>query len=70
MRRFDAEFIEFVKREHAGVADAIRTTTDLSDDTSGLQTALAAFKKTFTTSDGHVLVKDVPVEAINAEDVS
>jgi F-type H+/Na+-transporting ATPase subunit alpha len=70
VRRFDAEFIEYVQREHSAVSDAIRSTTELSDDSvQGLEAAMAAFKKTFTTSEGHVLVKDVPVEAIPEEDV-
>ncbi len=70
VRRFDAEFIDFVRREHAAIPDAIRTTGDLSDDTvSGLETAMAAFKRTFTTSEGHVLVKDVPVAPVEEADV-
>jgi F-type H+-transporting ATPase subunit alpha len=70
VRRFDADFIAFVKREHTDVSDAIRSTGELSDDTvNGLQAAIDAFKKTFTTTEGHVLVKDVPVEAIPEEDV-
>jgi F-type H+-transporting ATPase subunit alpha len=70
VRRFDSEFMEFVKREHSAIPDAIRTTGDLSDDTvSGLETAMAAFKRTFTTSEGHVLVKDVPVAPVEEADV-
>ena len=70
VRRFDSEFLEFVKREHSAIPDAIRTTGDLSDDTvSGLETAIAAFKRTFTTSEGHVLVKDVPVAPVEEADV-
>ncbi len=70
VRRFDSEFMEFVNREHSAIPDAIRTTGDLSDDTvSGLETAMAAFKRTFTTSEGHVLVKDVPVAPVEEADV-
>ena len=70
VRRFDSEFMEYVNREHAAIPDAIRTTGDLSDDTvSGLETAMAAFKRTFTTSEGHVLVKDVPVAPVEEADV-
>ena len=70
VRRFDSEFLEFVRREHPTLPDAILSTGDLSDDTvSGLETAMAAFKRTFTTSEGHVLVKDVPVAPVEEADV-
>nr|MCU0306143.1 F0F1 ATP synthase subunit alpha [Thermoanaerobaculales bacterium] len=70
VRRFDSEFMDYVNREHPTIPDTIRTTGDLSDDTvSGLETAMAAFKRTFTTSEGHVLVKDVPVAPVEEADV-
>jgi F-type H+-transporting ATPase subunit alpha len=70
VRRFDSEFMDYVRREHPAIPDAIRTTGDLSDDTvSGLETAMGAFKRTFTTSEGHVLVKDVPVAPVEEADV-
>ncbi len=70
VRRFDSEFLEFVRREHPALPDAIRVTGDLSDDTvSGLETAMTAFKRTFTTSEGHILVKDVPVAPVEESDV-
>lgn len=70
VRRFDAEFADYVSRQHPELVDAIRSTADLSDDTiSGLEKAIGAFKRTFTTSAGHILIKDVPVAAINEADV-
>ncbi len=70
VQRFDAEFRQFVRRDHPQLADAIRTTGELSDDTvSGLETAIAAFKRTFTTTQGQVLVRDVPVEAVMESEV-
>ena len=70
VRRFDSEFLEYIRRENPAVPDAIRTTGDLSDDTvSGLETAITAFKRTFTTTEGHILVKDVPVAPVEEEDV-
>ncbi len=70
VRRFDAEFLDYVRREHGQIMDAILGTSDLSDDTvSGLETAVEAFKRQFTTSEGHVLVRDVPVEPVTEEDV-
>ena len=65
IRRFDAEFLDYIDRTNKGVYDAIRTTTDLSDDTvSVLEKAIAEFKRQFTTSAGHILVNDAPVEAL------
>ncbi len=70
VRRFDAEFMEYVQRSHPEIVDAIRGTEDLSDDTvSSLDTAMDAFKRTFTTTEGHVLIRDVPVEAVDESDV-
>jgi len=70
VRRFDVEFIDYVKREHAELAQAIRGSADLTDDTvSGLESAIAAFKRSFTTSEGTLLVRDVPVEPVTEDDV-
>ena len=70
IRRFDAEFLDYVGREHAGVFDTIRQTSDLSDDTVALlDSAIKAFKAQFTTSSGELLIKDEPVEAVDEEDI-
>jgi F-type H+-transporting ATPase subunit alpha len=70
IRRFDAEFLDYVSRTNMGVFDAIRTTTDLSDDTVAvLEKAIADFKRQFTTSAGTILVNDEPVEAIADSDI-
>ncbi|MDP2288289.1 MAG: F0F1 ATP synthase subunit alpha [Actinomycetota bacterium] len=70
IRRFDKEFLEYIDRAQPGVFDAIRTTTDLSDDTvSVLETAMAAFKREFTTHAGHLLVNDEPVGAVADEEI-
>jgi F-type H+-transporting ATPase subunit alpha len=70
VRRFDTEFLAFVQRQHPEIRDAIRSTADLSDDTvSALESALDGFKHQFRTSDGHALVKDVPVEPVTEEEV-
>ena len=70
IRRFDAEFLDYVERTNMGVFDAIRTTTDLSDDSvSVLEKAISDFKRQFTTSAGTILVNDEPVEAIADSDI-
>jgi F-type H+-transporting ATPase subunit alpha len=70
VRRFDSEFLAYIKRNHPELGDAIRASADLSDDTvSGLDSAIEEFKRQFRTSEGHSLVKDVPVEPVSEEEV-
>jgi F-type H+/Na+-transporting ATPase subunit alpha len=70
IRRFEAEFIDYLSSQYKGVLDSIRETKDLSDDTvTALKEAISEFKKGFTTSSGELLVKDVPVEALEAAEV-
>jgi F-type H+-transporting ATPase subunit alpha len=68
IRRFEADLLDYVGREHADIFTAIADTNDLSDETlARLETALAAFKSQFVTSSGQALVKDEPVEALEDE---
>ena len=70
IRRFDAEFLDYVERNKAAILDAIRSTADLSDDTvSVLEATIEEFKHQFSTSSGQLLVNDEPVEAIEDEDI-
>jgi len=70
IRRFDAEFLDYVERNKAEILDAIRSTSDLSDDTvSVLEATIEEFKRQFATSSGQLLVNDEPVEVIEDEDI-
>jgi F-type H+-transporting ATPase subunit alpha len=70
IRRFDAEFLDHVDRNHNAIFESIRSTTDLSDDNIGkLEKAIGDFKKQFRTTAGHSLVNDAPVAAIDEDDV-
>jgi F-type H+-transporting ATPase subunit alpha len=70
VRRFESELHDYLKREHSGIVDTLRETKDLGDDTvQSLTDAVAAFKKTFETSSGQLLVKDEPVDALAEEDL-
>ncbi|NBX71158.1 MAG: F0F1 ATP synthase subunit alpha, partial [Actinobacteria bacterium] len=70
IRKFDTEFLDYVARNHAGIFTTIRDTTDLSDDTvNTLTSVIADFKKQFTTSAGHTLVNDAPVEALDSDEI-
>jgi F-type H+-transporting ATPase subunit alpha len=70
IRRFDSEFLAFMDRSAPEVFAAIRTTTDLSDDTvSVLEKSIGEFKKQFTTRSGELLIKDEPVAALSDEEI-
>ncbi len=70
IKRFDAEFLDYVHGSHAGVFDVIRETKVLGDDTvAELEKAIDAFKSQFTTTSGELLVKDVPVESLEEQEI-
>ncbi len=70
IRRFDSEFLAYMDRAAPEVFDAIRTTSDLSDDTlSVLVKSVSEFKKQFTTRTGELLIKDEPVAALSDEEI-
>ena len=70
IRRFDAEFLDHIDRNHSAIFESIRSTTDLSDENvSQLEKAIGDFKKQFRTTSGHSLVNDAPVAAIDEDDV-
>ncbi len=70
IKRFDAEFLDYIHASHAGVFDVIRETKVLGDDTvSELEKAIDSFKSQFTTTSGDLLVKDVPVEALEEQEI-
>ena len=70
IRRFDAEFLDHIDRNHSAIFESIRSTTDLSDENvSQLEKAIGDFKKQFRTTSGHSLVNDSPVAAIDEDDV-
>jgi F-type H+-transporting ATPase subunit alpha len=70
IRRFDSEFLDHIDRNHSAIFEAIRSTTDLSDDNiSQLEKAIAEFKKQYRTSAGNSLVNEAPVAAIDEADI-
>jgi F-type H+-transporting ATPase subunit alpha len=65
IRRFEAEFLDYISREHGDLLDSITTTGELSDEnTATLEQAVDSFKQQFVTASGQPLVKDEPVEAM------
>ncbi len=70
IKRFDAEFLDYVGASHPGVFDVIRETKVLGDDTvAELEGAITVFKSEFTTTSGELLVKDVPVDALEEQEI-
>ena len=70
IRRFDAEFLDYIQREQPGIFETIRQTSDLSDDTvTTLTSAINTFKRQFTTHTGEMLIKDEPVPALSEDDI-
>jgi F-type H+-transporting ATPase subunit alpha len=69
IRRFEAEFLDFLGRSHSNVFDAITQTGKLGDDVaSELETAIKEFKEQFTTGEGKSLVNEAPAEAMDEQD--
>jgi F-type H+-transporting ATPase subunit alpha len=70
VRRFEAEFLDYLRREHSGLLQGIAETGLLDDDTTAaLEDAISAFKQQFETSSGELLVKDEPVEALDQAEI-
>ncbi|MFW6090477.1 MAG: F0F1 ATP synthase subunit alpha [Actinomycetota bacterium] len=69
IRRFEAEFIDYLRREHQDVLDAVSETGDLSDDNvATLEEAIKSFKQQFVTASGQPLVKDEPVPPLGEDE--
>ena len=59
IRRFENEFLDYLRREQPGILDTIRETKDLPDDTaSALKDAIDRFRRTFEVTGGELLVSD------------
>ena len=64
IRRFETEFLDFLRRSYGGLLTAIRETNDLTDDNiTTLKEATDRFRRTFEVTGGQLLVtsdEDVP----------
>ena len=68
IRRFEAEFIEFMGRENKATLDSIAATKELSDDTvAALESAIAKFKTQFKPSVAPV-VNETKAQALDDVD--
>ena len=70
IRRFEAEFLDHIKRTESGILDTIRETGKFEDDTATkLKDSIKEFKKGFETTSHGLLVQEETVEAIDEADV-
>ncbi|WP_194894899.1 F0F1 ATP synthase subunit alpha [Catenulispora pinisilvae] len=70
VRRFESEFISFLKTDHAGILATVRETGQLSEDTvSAFKDAVAQFKRGFELGDGTLLADRGKTEAMDADQV-
>lgn len=52
VRRFESEYLDFLRREHSGLFSSIVESGKLSEDAEGeLESSMTAFKKQFAPSD-------------------
>ncbi len=70
IRRFDADFLDYLDRNHKDIFTTVRDTTDFSDEIlARLEKAIGEFKKQFITTAGHPLINDAPVEALDESEI-
>jgi F-type H+-transporting ATPase subunit alpha len=70
IRRFEAEFLEDIQRNRAGIYDAIRETGQLNDDTAvALRDAIEKFRAGFEKTGGELLVTDEPAKPLDEGDI-
>jgi F-type H+/Na+-transporting ATPase subunit alpha len=59
VRRFESEFLDYLRRDQAGILTTIRETKDLTDDTiAAMKEAIDRFRRTFEVTGGQLLVAD------------
>ena len=68
--RFETDFLDYLRRSHAGILQTIRETNQLAEDTiTALKDAIGEFRKGFETSLGELLSgEDEQAEALESEE--
>ncbi|HEY5882251.1 MAG TPA: F0F1 ATP synthase subunit alpha, partial [Nakamurella sp.] len=70
VRRFESEFLQYLRHASGSPLQAIRESKVLSEDAeNALKTALAEFSDTFTTSEGTILGRETAVKPMDAAEV-
>jgi F-type H+-transporting ATPase subunit alpha len=69
VRRFESEFLDYLRRSYGGLLTAIRETKDLTDDNvNTLKEATDRFRRTFEVTGGELLVSDEGVPALGDDE--
>jgi len=73
--RFETDFLDYLRRSHAGILQTIRETLKLSEDTiTALKDAIGEFRKGFETSSGELLrgedEQSEPLEDVDQETIA
>jgi F-type H+-transporting ATPase subunit alpha len=59
VKRFESEFLDYLRRSNGGLLTSIRETKDLTDDNiTTLKDAMGSFRRTFEVTGGDLLVSD------------
>jgi F-type H+/Na+-transporting ATPase subunit alpha len=59
VRRFESEFLDYLRRSNGGLLTSIRETKDLTDDNiATMKDAMNGFRRTFEVTGGELLVSD------------
>ena len=70
VRRFEADFLSYLEREHNGILENIRESGKFEDETrQALESAIEKFKQGFQTSDGSLLGQEAEPEALDEQKV-
>jgi F-type H+-transporting ATPase subunit alpha len=70
VRRFEADFLDDIQRNRAGIYDAIRETGQLNDDTAvALKDAIEKFRSGFEKTGGELLVTDEGAKPIDEDEI-
>jgi F-type H+/Na+-transporting ATPase subunit alpha len=70
VRRFEAEFLQYLESNHSDVMGEIRDSRDLTDgNIEKLIAGIAAFKRTFMKSDGTPLIVDEQFDALAESEI-
>jgi F-type H+-transporting ATPase subunit alpha len=69
IRRFETEFLDYMRRNHDGLLTSIRETKNLTDDdVTTLKDAMDRFRRTFEVTGGQLLVSDEGVPALGDDE--
>jgi F-type H+/Na+-transporting ATPase subunit alpha len=69
IRRFETEFLDYMRRNHGGLLTSIRETKNLTDDNvTTLKDAMDRFRRTFEVTGGQLLVSDEGVPALGDDE--